>query len=61
MINWKTEDLRHLKKLLTDLHFIQANCLVASGMQENKVAIDYMKSISRMQKLIEFELEDKKS
>jgi hypothetical protein len=52
-------DLRRLKTMLMDLRFIQAAALVASGVNETKQATDYMKEISRMDKLIEFELKEK--
>lgn len=52
-------DLRRLKTMLMDLRFIQAAALVASGVNENKQAVDYMKEISRMDKLIELELKEK--
>lgn len=45
-----------MKKLLMDLRFMQANALVASGMNEDKKALEYMKRISRMEKLLEYEL-----
>jgi hypothetical protein len=52
-------DLRRLKTMLMDLRFIQAAALVASGVNETKQATDYMKEISRMDKLIELELKEK--
>ena len=54
-----TSDLRKLKTMLMDLRFIQAASLVAAGVNENKQAVDYMKEISRMDKLIELELKEK--
>ena len=51
-------DLRELRSMLTDLRFIQAAALVGSGMNEEKKAVEYMKKISRMVKLIDFELKD---
>ena len=51
-------DLRELRSMLTDLRFIQAAALVGSGMNEDKKAVEYMKQISRMVKLIDFELKD---
>jgi hypothetical protein len=54
-----TADLRRLKTMLMDLRFIQAAALVASGVNETKQATDYMKEISRMDKLIELELKEK--
>ena len=60
MITYLTaSDLRRLKTMLMDLRFIQAAALVASGVNENKQAVDYMKEISRMDKLIELELKEK--
>lgn len=60
MITYLTaSDLRRLKTMLMDLRFIQAAALVASGVNENKHAVDYMKEISRMDKLIELELKEK--
>jgi hypothetical protein len=54
-----TSDLRKLKTMLMDLRFIQAASLVAAGVNENKQAVDYMKEIGRMDKLIELELKEK--
>jgi hypothetical protein len=54
-----SSDLRKLKTMLMDLRFIQAAALVAAGVNEGKQAIEYMKEISRMDKLIEFELKDR--
>lgn len=51
-------DLRELRSMLTDLRFIQAAAMVGSGMNEDKKAVEYMKQISRMVKLIDFELKD---
>jgi len=45
--------------MLMDLRFIQAASLVAAGVNENKQAVDYMKEIGRMDKLIELELKEK--
>ena len=52
-------DLRRLKTMLMDLHFIQAASLVAAGVNESKQAVDYMKEISRMDKLLDLELKEK--
>ena len=56
--NLTSADLRELRSMLTDLRFIQAAALVGSGMNEEKKAVEYMKQISRMVKLIDFELKD---
>ena len=56
--NLTPADLRELRSMLTDLRFIQAAALVGSGMNEEKKAVEYMKQISRMVKLIDFELKD---
>jgi len=56
--NLTPADLRELRSMLTDLRFIQAAALVGSGMNEDKKAVEYMKQISRMVKLIDFELKD---
>ena len=55
------EDLRTMKKLLLDLRFSQAAALVAAGLSEDKKAIEYMRSITRMEKVIETELKAKES
>ena len=55
-IMFAVADLREMKKLLCDLRFIQAAALVASEMNEDKKPIEYMKRISRLEKLIELEL-----
>lgn len=56
--NLTPADLRELRSMLTDLRFIQSAALVGSGMNEEKKAVEYMKQISRMVKLIDFELKD---
>jgi hypothetical protein len=45
--------------MLMDLRFLQAAALVGAGVHEDKKSIDYMKSISRMETLLEFELKDR--
>ena len=56
--NLTPSDLRELRSMLTDLRFIQAAALVGAGVNEDKKAVEYMKQISRMVKLIDFELKD---
>lgn len=52
-------DLRELKTLLMDLRFIQAAALVAAHVNEDKRPIEYMKSITRLERLLELELKDR--
>jgi len=54
-----SSDLRKLKTMLMDLRFIQAAALVAAGVNESKQAVDYMKEISRMDKMLDLELKEK--
>ncbi len=49
------KDLHDINKFLTDLHFIQANAIVATQLQENKQAIKYMKRIAELRELIKLE------
>lgn len=53
------EDLRNMKKLLLDLRFAQAAALVAAGLSDDKKAIEYMRTITRMEKVIDTELKSK--
>lgn len=52
-------DLIDLNKFLMDLHFIQANALVAAQLNETKSAIDYMKRIAVLRETIKKQLEYK--
>lgn len=47
------DDLRDAKRFLMDLHFIQANAIVATQLQDNKKAIEYMKRIAQVRDAIE--------
>lgn len=42
-------DLRRLKTMLMDLRFIQAAALVASGVNENKQAMNLQEIIERLE------------
>jgi protein-disulfide isomerase-like protein with CxxC motif len=53
------DDLRDAKKFLMDLHFIQANAIVATQLQDNKKAIDYMKRIAQVRDAIELEIKER--
>jgi hypothetical protein len=53
-----SSDLRELRSMLTDLRCIQAAALGGAGVNVDKKAVEYMKQISRMVKLIDFELKD---
>ena len=52
-------DLRDAKRFLMDLHFIQANAIVAAKLQDNKNAIEYMKRIAQVREAIEAKLKEK--
>ena len=49
------QDLQDINKFLTDLHFIQANSIVATELQDNKKAIAYMKRIAEIRELVKLE------
>ena len=53
------DDLRDAKRFLMDLHFIQANAIVATQLQDNKKAIEYMKRIAQVRDSIEAKLKEK--
>ena len=53
----KKVDLLDINRFLMDLHFIQANALVASQLHETRTAIDYMKRIAVLRETIKEELE----
>lgn len=53
----KKSDLVEINKFLMDLHFIQANALVAAQLNETRSAIEYMKRIAVMRENIKEELE----
>ena len=53
------DDLRDAKRFLMDLHFIQANAIVATQLQDNKKAIEYMKRIAQVRDAIKVKLKDK--
>lgn len=52
------KDLQDINKFLTDLHFIQANSIVAIQLQDNKTAIAYMKRIAEIRESIKEELKN---
>ncbi|WP_288076454.1 hypothetical protein [Pseudomonas sp.] len=56
-----TDDLRDARRFLMDLHFIQANAIVAAQLQDNKNAIEYMKRIAQVREAIDAELKGKNS
>ena len=53
------DDLRDAKRFLMDLQFIQANAIVATQLQDNKKAIEYMKRIAQVRDAIEAKLKEK--
>ena len=53
----KKADLLDINKFLMDLHFIQANALVAAQLNETRSAIEYMKRIALLRETIKEELE----
>lgn len=53
----KKADLLDINKFLMDLHFIQANAIVAAQLNETRSAIEYMKRIALLRETIKEELE----
>ena len=54
------QDLRDAKRFLTDLHFIQASAIVATQLQDNKKAIEYMTRIAQVRDAIKEHLKETK-
>ena len=50
------DDLTSIKKMLSDLRWIQAAALVASGLSDNKDSRAYMRQITRMEELLTEEI-----
>ncbi len=50
------DDLSTIKKMLSDLRWIQAASLVASGLNEGKQSQAYMRQITRMEQLLTDEI-----
>jgi hypothetical protein len=53
------KDLEDINKFLMDLHFIQANALVAAQLQDDKKAIAYMKRIAVLREKVKKQLKEK--
>ena len=53
------KDLADISKFLMDLHFIQANALVAAQLQDDKKAIAYMKRIAVLREKVKKQLKEK--
>ena len=53
------KDLMDINKFLMDLHFIQANALVAAQLQDDKKAIAYMKRIAVLREKVKKQLKEK--
>jgi hypothetical protein len=51
-------DLQDINRFLMDLHFIQANALVAAQLQDDKQAIAYMKRIAQVRETIKQQLKE---
>lgn len=45
------EQLRKIRHVISDMRFMQAAALVASGLNENKQATAYMSKLARLAKL----------
>lgn len=52
------DELQQIKKIIGDMRFMQAASLVASGMNGNKDAEKYMRNLARLEKLVQYEIED---
>jgi hypothetical protein len=50
------DDLSIIKKMLSDLRWIQASALVANGLSESKNSRAYMRQITRMEELLTQEI-----
>lgn len=50
------EDLTAIRKVISDMRFMQAAAIVASGMNESKQTIAYMRELHRLDKLLEQEV-----
>jgi len=46
------DELSTIKKMLSDLRWMQAASLVASGLSESKASQTYMRQITNMEKLL---------
>lgn len=46
------DELSTIKKMLSDLRWIQASALVASGLSDSKQSQAYMRQITRMEQLL---------
>jgi hypothetical protein len=53
------KDLIDINKFLMDLHFIQANALVAAQLQDDKHAIAYMRRIAVLREKVKKQLKEK--
>lgn len=53
------KDLMDINKFLMDLHFIQANALVAAQLQDDKHAIAYMRRIAVLREKVKKQLKEK--
>lgn len=53
------KDLMDINKFLMDLHFIQANALVAAQLQDDKQAIAYMRRIAVLREKVKKQLKEK--
>lgn len=51
------EQLQELKHVVGNMRFMQASLLVASGLNENKLAIAYMSKLARLDRLLGEEIE----
>jgi hypothetical protein len=50
------DDLSIIKKMLSDLRWMQASALVASGLSDSKDSRAYMRQITRMEELLTQEI-----
>ncbi len=50
------DELSTIKKMLSDLRWMQAASLVASGLSESKTSQTYMRQITNMEKLLAEEI-----
>ena len=53
------DDLRQINSLISGLRFMQAASLVECKLNENKQAIDYMRNLSRLQREVEREINER--
>ena len=52
------DELQQIKKIIGDMRFMQAAALVASGLSDSKESVAYMKNLARLEKIVQWEIEE---